>query len=49
MKKQCWRFTLMSLSSVLLTAVSGCLAPEENVVAEFISDFARNALAAFLL
>lgn len=49
MNKQCWRLALISLGGVTLTAVSGCAAPEGSPVAEFICDFARNALAAFLL
>jgi len=43
------RFVLMALVRITLSAVGGCQALDENVLAEFIADFARSALAAYLL
>jgi len=49
MNKGLPRFVLMALGSIALSAVGGCQALDENVLAEFIADFARSALAAYLL
>ena len=48
MNKGLASLVLMALGSVSLSAVSGCKASDETVLAEFIAEFARSALAAYL-
>lgn len=49
MNKGLARFLLLGLGGVSLIAVGGCRASDENALAEFIAEFARSALAAYLL
>ena len=49
MSKGIVRSALVAIGGVLLGATSGCQALDEDVLIEFIADFARSALAAYLL
>lgn len=49
MNKGLVRSALVALGGVLLSATSGCQALDEDVLIEFVADFARSALAAYLL
>ena len=48
MNKQLRRAIVLIVGGVSLIAAGGCQASEESELGQFLCDFARNALAAFL-
>ena len=49
MNRKYTRLVAVVLGGVSLIAVGGCRGQEGNPLVEFIAEFARNALAAYLL
>ncbi len=48
MNRQWRRTVVLILGGASMLATGGCQASENNVLGQFVCDFARNALAAFL-